>query len=125
MVHEFPNAPHPGIAARARGGLPLEAVIPSDERVEIGLDPHPAKLLPAFHRIHRRPTVRIAVDEQDRTRREVERELRDEPRVVLVAPRRSSRLHSPPDESIGNDRGQADCGVRTGRVRSNQVENRS
>jgi hypothetical protein len=85
VVHEFPNAPHPGIAASARGGLTLEAVITSDERVEIGLDPHPAKLLPAFHRIHRRPTVRIAVDEQDRTRREVERELRDEPRVVLVA----------------------------------------
>jgi putative transposase len=35
VVHEFPNAPHPGVAARARSGLPLEAVISSGERVEI------------------------------------------------------------------------------------------
>lgn len=72
MVHEFPDASHPSITARARGGGSLEAVTSADQRVEIGLDSHPAKLLPAFHGIHRRPTVRVAVDEQHRTGRQVE-----------------------------------------------------
>ena len=54
--------PIPGIAARAWSGLSLQAVAAFGECVEIGLDAHPAKLLPAFHRIHRGtpPTPRFA-----------------------------------------------------------------
>jgi hypothetical protein len=37
VVHEFPDASHPGVAACARGGSPLEAVTAADKRVEIGL----------------------------------------------------------------------------------------
>jgi len=68
MVHKFPDASHPGIAARARRGLPLEAVVAFGEGMQVGLEPHPAELFPAFHRIHRSPAVPIAVNKQHRTR---------------------------------------------------------
>lgn len=53
-------------------GLALEAVGTANQRVKISLDAHPAELLPAFDRVHRRPAVCIAVDEEDRACGEVE-----------------------------------------------------
>ena len=49
MVHKFPDAIHPGIAARSQSSLPLKAVTTFGERVEIGLNAHPPKLLPSLH----------------------------------------------------------------------------
>ncbi len=42
VVHKFPNAAHPSVAPGSRGGLLLEAVPASHQRVQIGLDSHPA-----------------------------------------------------------------------------------
>ena len=72
VVHEFPDASHPCVAAGARSGLALKAVGTTNQRVEITLDAHPTELLPAFDRVHRRPAVCIAVDEEDRACGEVE-----------------------------------------------------
>ena len=66
VVHELPDAAEPGVAARARRGLGLEAVPAAAERVQVARDAHRAHLLPRLHGVHRGPAVRVAVDEESR-----------------------------------------------------------
>ena len=94
MIHEFPHAIHPGITSSSWGRLLLKAVPTSDKCVEVRLNSHPTKLLPAFHRIHRCPTVGIAVDEQHRTARQVKGELFYGSRFILVATLRIRDIRS-------------------------------
>ena len=84
VVHKFPNTTQPGKATRARGCLALEAMSSPGQRMEIGLDTHLAKLFPAFHRIHRRVSIRIAVNEKHRACRQIEGEFGNDTGVVWV-----------------------------------------
>ena len=85
VVHELRDPIHPGIAASARGGRPLKTVAAFGEGVEVRLDSHPAKLLPAFYRVHGCPTIGIAVHEEHRAGRKVEGELGSHPGIVLIS----------------------------------------
>ena len=103
LVKEFAYAIHPGVASGSRRGLLLEAMSAQRKRVKFALDSHPAHLLPALNGVHGRPNIRIAVDEQRRTRIGIERELRNEARIVLV-----TALRIRPVDSVGERIGGID-----------------
>lgn len=81
----------------------METMIARGQCVEIGLKAHATQLFPAFHRIHRRPSIGVAMDEQHRTGGEIEGEFRCEPRVILVAAFRISGI-----DAIGERVGRID-----------------
>ena len=74
-----------GVGARPRTAAVLEAMVAQGEGMKLALNAHSAHLLPTFDRIHRSPTVRIAVDEQHWGRIQVKGELRCQHVRVLVS----------------------------------------
>ena len=100
VVHKFPDSIHPWETTRARGCLALEAMSSLGQRMEIGLDTHLAKLFPAFHRIHRRVSIRIAVNEKHRACRQIEGEFGNDTGVVWVTTFRVGTI-GPVCQSIG------------------------
>ena len=66
----------------------LETMFTQRQRVQLTLDAHASHLFPQLHGVHRRPAIRIAMDEKHRSCLFVETEIRYQYSTVVVTSRR-------------------------------------
>ena len=85
MLQKFADAIEPCVASRTGRGCLLKTMAAPCERMEFTLYAHTAELLPRLYGVHRRPSIRIAMDEEDRACVKIERELGHQPGVIFVA----------------------------------------